>query len=111
MIPPTSHGSDSDGDSALRQAIQQNLRQMATQLGQPMDDQVVQQLYQEASDLVGHISPAPLTLARVAGALLVYRLPGTEAEELTWFKAQLQQCQDEETVEELIESISRTDAL
>jgi hypothetical protein len=51
-----------------------------------------------------------LTLARVAGTLLVYDIQ-TATEELQWFKAQIEQCLDEEEVEELIESIHRTDAL
>jgi hypothetical protein len=36
---------------------------------------------------------------------------GIEAEEQAWFKAQMQQCLAEEEVEELIESLHRTDAL
>ncbi len=57
------------------------------------------------------ISPSPLTLARVAGTLLVYQVQDTELEESQWFNNQVKQCLDEEEVEELIESIHRTDAL
>lgn len=103
--------SDHDEDTFLQQSIQQNLRQIATQLGHSIDDEVVQQIYQDAADLLNHISPEPLTLARVAGVLLVYQLQDTKDGELKWFKAQLHQCQDEEEVEELVESISRSDAL
>jgi hypothetical protein len=43
--------------------------------------------------------------------LLVYRVTDTELEEFEWFTTQMKQCLDEEEVEELIESIHRTDAL
>ncbi len=92
-------------------AIQDSLQQLATQLGQPMAGAAVEQLYQTARELLGHISPAPITLARVAGALLVYQIQETEAEELQWFNEQIKHCQDEEEVEEFIESIHRIDAL
>jgi hypothetical protein len=52
-----------------------------------------------------------VTLARVAGTLLVYHLQDPEGEELQWFKAQIEQCLDEEEVEEVIESIHRIDTL
>jgi hypothetical protein len=52
-----------------------------------------------------------MTLARVAGTLLVYQLQDPEGEELQWFKAQIEQCLDEEEVEEVIESIHRIDSL
>jgi hypothetical protein len=58
-----------------------------------------------------HVSPSPLTLARVVGTLLVYQIEETEPEELKWFNTQVKQCLDSEEVEELIESIHRTDAL
>ena len=69
------------------------------------------QIYQGACDLLSHISFAPITLARVAGTLLIYHLQKTEPEELAWFKFQVQQCPDAEEVEELIESVRRTDSL
>jgi hypothetical protein len=53
----------------------------------------------------------PLKSARVAGTLLVYQIEDTEPEEFKWFNTQVQQCLDSEEVEELIESIHRTDAL
>jgi hypothetical protein len=68
------------------------------------------EIYQNTCDLLSHISPSPLTLARVAGTLLVYRVQDTELEEYHWFNNQVKQCLDEE-VEELIESIHCTDAL
>jgi len=92
-------------------SIQESLLQLSTQLGHPLDRASVDRLYQNARDLLSHISAAPLTLARVAGTLLVYDIQNPAPEELQWFKAQIEQCLDEEEVEELIESIHRTDAL
>jgi hypothetical protein len=92
-------------------SIQESLLQLSSQLGHPLDKVSVEQIYQNARDLLGHISPAPVTLARVAGTLLVYYIQDPEGEELTWFKAQIAQCVDEEEVEESIESLHRTDAL
>ena len=102
MINSTSSNEDS--------SIQESLLQLSTQLGHPLDRASIDRLYQNARDLLSHISSAPLTLARVAGTLLVYDIQ-TATEELQWFKAQIEQCLDEEEVEELIESIHRTDAL
>lgn len=101
----------SEDDFSLQQAIQQNLHTIADQLGHPLEPKVVQQIYHETASLLEQVNPQPLTLARVAGALLVYQLQPTEAEELQWFKTQLRDCQDEEAVEELVESISRIDGL
>jgi len=42
---------------------------------------------------------------------LVYQVQEIEVEELNWFNTQVKQCLDEEEVEELIESLHRTDAL
>lgn len=42
---------------------------------------------------------------------VIYRVQDTELEESQWFNNQVKQCLDEEEVEELIESIHRTDAL
>ena len=55
-------------------AIQESLLQLSTQLGHPLDKASVEQLYQNARDLLSHISPTPVTLARVAGTLLVYHI-------------------------------------
>ncbi|HEY9909306.1 MAG TPA: hypothetical protein V6D18_17085 [Thermosynechococcaceae cyanobacterium] len=101
----------SDEDAHFQAAIQQNLQEVAIQLGKSLDLDSAAQIYQEAYDLLGHISYAPITLARVAGTLLVYQAQEAEAEELKWFKLQVRQCPDDEEVEELIESIHRTDAL
>jgi hypothetical protein len=92
-------------------SIQESLLQLSIQLGHPLDQSSVEQLYQNARDLLSHISPTPVTLARVAGTLLVYHIQDPEGEELKWFKAQIEQCLDEEEVEESIESLHRTDAL
>lgn len=92
-------------------SIQESLLQLSIQLGHPLDQSSVEQLYQSARDLLTHISPTPVTLARVAGTLLVYHIQDPEGDELKWFKAQIEQCSDEEEVEESIESLHRTDAL
>ena len=92
-------------------SIQESLQQLSIQLGHPLDRASVEKLYQNAQDLLTHISPTPITLARVAGTLLVYHIQDPEGEELRWFQAQLGQCLDEEEVEESIESLHRADAL
>ena len=92
-------------------SIQEHLLQLATQLGHPLDRASVERLYQDARDLLSHVSPAPVTLARVAGTLLVYQIQDPASEELAWFKAQISQCADEEEVEESIESLHRVDGL
>jgi hypothetical protein len=92
-------------------SIQESLVQLSAQLEHPLDLASVEQIYQNALDLLNHISPAPVTLARVAATLLVYHVLDSNTEELQWFKIQIEQCLDEEEVEELIESIHRTDAL
>jgi hypothetical protein len=92
-------------------SIQESLLQLSSQLGHPLDPPSVEQIYQQARDLLSHISPTPVTLARVAGTLLVYHIQDPEGEELKWFKAQIEQCLDEEEVEESIESLHRTDGL
>ena len=92
-------------------SIQESLLQLSIQLGYPLDRASVEQIYQTALDLLSRISPTPVTLARVAGTLLVYQIQDPEGEELKWFKAQIEQCLDEEEVEESIESLHRTDAL
>ncbi len=97
--------------SDLQRSIQQSLRDIALQMGKSLDKVTAARLYQESDDLLNHISHEPLTLARVAGTLLVYEVQKTEVEELEWFKSQVQQCSDDEEVEELIESIHRTDGL
>jgi hypothetical protein len=101
----------SDTDE-LQNLIQQNLQEIALQMHHPIDEATAAELYRDATELLSHLSVAPLTLARVAGTLLVYRVQrGIEAEEKEWFVSQVQQCSDEEDVEELIESLHRTDAL
>lgn len=92
-------------------SIQESLLQLSIQLGHPLDQPSVDRLYQNARDLLSHISPTPVTLARVAGTLLVYHIQDPEGDELKWFKAQIEQCLDEEEMEESIESLHRTDAL
>lgn len=102
----------SSHDDQLRIAIQQNLQDIALQMGHSLDTKRAKQLYQDATALLSHISYAPITLARVAGTLLVYQLQkGIEPEEVEWFKSQVTQCPTDEEVEELIESLHRTDAL
>jgi hypothetical protein len=61
--------------------------------------------------LLDHIPHEPLTLAHVAGTLLVFQVQGVETEELEWFRSQVQECPSDEDVEELIESMHRADAL
>ncbi len=101
----------SDADE-LQNLIGQSLQEIALQMEHPIDETTAAELYREATELLNHLDYAPLTLARVAGTLLVYRVQkGIEAEEKEWFKMQVQQCSDEEEVEELIESLHRTDAL
>lgn len=101
----------SDNDT-LQSLIQQSLQEIALQMEHPIDETMAAELYEEATMLLSHLDCAPLTLARVAGTLLVYRVEkGIEAEEKEWFSTQVQQCPDEEAVEELIESLHRTDAL
>lgn len=107
MSNPLSHPEDPNFHSS----IQENLKQLSTQLGSPLDESSVMEIYQNACDLLSHVSPSPLTLARVAGTLLVYQIEDTEPEEIKWFNTQVKQCLDEEEVEELIESVSRTDGL
>jgi Tfp pilus assembly protein FimV len=98
-------------DSDFHSSIQENLKELSAQLGSPLDKASVKQIYQNACDLLSHVSPSPLTLARVAGTLLVYRVKEIEPQEIEWFNTQIKQCLDEEEVEELIESLSRTDSL
>ena len=92
-------------------SIQESLLQLSGQLGHPLDQPSVEHIYQQAQDLLSHISSTPVTLARVAGTLLVYHIQDPEGDELKWFEAQIEQCLDEEEVEESIESLHRTDAL
>ncbi len=95
----------------IERSIQQSLQEIASQMGQPLDEVAAERLYQDASVLLDRIPCEPLTLARLAGTLLVYQMQKTEPEELEWFQSQVQQCSTDEEVEELIESINRTDAL
>ncbi|MEC4814197.1 MAG: hypothetical protein SAK29_13115 [Scytonema sp. PMC 1069.18] len=95
----------------IQQSIQQSLQDIASQVGQPLDEVAAERLYRETSTLLDGIPCEPITLARLAGTLLVYQMQHTEAEELAWFKSQVQQCSNDEEVEELIESIHRVDVL
>lgn len=95
----------------MQRSIQQSLQDIALQMGKPLDQIAAERLYQDAYALLNHILYEPITLARVAGTLLVYEIQGAEAEEMEWFKSQVQQCSDDEAVEELIESMHRTDVL
>jgi hypothetical protein len=100
-------------------SIQESLLQLSIQLEHPLDSPQerlrqrasVEQIYQNAWDLLSHISPTLITLARIAGILLVCQIQDPEGDELKWFNAQIQQCLDEEEVEEVIESIHRIDTL
>jgi hypothetical protein len=92
-------------------SIQGSLLQLSTQLGQTLDQASIDRLCQTAEGLLRNVSPAPVTLARVAGTLLVYQIQDPNGEELQWFKDQIEQCADEEEVEEVIESIHRIDTL
>jgi hypothetical protein len=91
----------------LQATIQQSLQSIAEQMGEPISTATAQQLYQEAVELLNHLDYAPVTLARLAGTLLVYRLKPTDPEELEWLKTQVQGATEAEEVEELIESMSR----
>ncbi len=105
------HSLDPDDPTEISQEIQEQLQQLSVQLGHPQGTDQIERLYQSAQTLLAHLAPDPLTLARVAGILLVYQLPDTDPEEAKWFKAELKDCQDDEAVEELIDSISRPDSL
>jgi len=61
--------------------------------------------------LLSHLDYAPITLARVAGTLLVFQSQNSEPDEREWFKTQITETTEAEEVEELIESMNRTDAL
>jgi hypothetical protein len=94
-------------DDSLQIAIQQSLQAIAEQMGEPITSETAAQLYREAVDLLSHVDYAPITLARVAGTLLVYQLQKIEPEEVEWLKAQIQEATETEAIEELIESMSR----
>jgi hypothetical protein len=92
-------------------SVQESLVQLSAQLGQRLNRASVDLLYQKAEDLLRNVSPAPVTLARVAGTLLVYQIQDPDGEESQWFNDRIEQCLDEEEVEEVIESIHRIDTL
>jgi hypothetical protein len=98
-------------DSELQFAIQDSLQAIAADMGQPIDEGEAQQLYHDALGLLDHLSYEPITLARLAGTLLVYQSQEIEPDELNWLRSQVKQCQDDEAVEELIESMHRIDTL
>jgi hypothetical protein len=109
LLAAMPHPSD---DDVLQTLIGQSLQEIALQMHHPINEATAVKLYNEATELVSHLNVTPLTVARVAGTLLVYQVQkGIEAEEQVWFKAQVQQCSEEEEVEELIESLHRTDGL
>lgn len=105
------HYLSNEDEQHLKSTIQQSLQMIAEQMGHPINQEKAEQLYQEAIGLLSYLAYAPITLARVAGTLLVYRTQNVEPEEVAWFKTQVEQCSNDEEVEELIESIHRTDAL
>jgi hypothetical protein len=98
-------------DDSLQLSIQQSLQSIAEQMGEPITLATATQLYQDAVALLSHLDYAPITLARVAGTLLVYQVQEIEPEEIEWFKAQISAAATDEEAEELIESINRKDAL
>jgi len=103
---------DSASDNQLQLTIQQSLQDIAEQMSEPITSETATQIYQEAVDLLSHIVDyAPITLARVAGTLLVFQSQEIEPDEREWFKSQIKEAAEAEDVEELIESMNRTDAL
>jgi hypothetical protein len=56
-------------DSDFHSSIQENLKELSAQLGTPLDEASVKEIYQNACDLLSHVSRSPLTLARVAGTI------------------------------------------
>jgi hypothetical protein len=98
-------------EQQLQQSIEQSLQEIALQMEQPIDQQTAQQVYQSAANLLSHLVYAPITLARLAGTLLVYQLQEVESEEVEWFKSQVKQCPNDDEVEELIESLHRIDSI
>lgn len=94
-------------DQSIQLTIQHSLQDMAVQMKAPISPKNATQLYIEAVDLLNHLDYAPITLARVAGTLLVYQIQQIEPEELAWLKQQIQEATEAEAVEELIESLSR----
>lgn len=55
-IPP------SPEDPTLQLTIQQSLQSITEQMGEPITSKTAQQLYQEASDLLNHLSYEPITI-------------------------------------------------
>ena len=100
-----------DDQQHLQLSIQQSLQDIAVQMEEPITSEAAHQLYQEAVTLLSHIDYAPITLARVAGTLLVFQLQEIEPDEQEWFETQIKSASEAEEVEELIESMNRTDAL
>lgn len=111
LMNPTMNSLSPDDEQQLQRSIEQSLQEIAVQMGQPVDQQVTRQVYQTAVELLSHVAYAPITLARLAGTLLVYQLQKTESEEVKWFKSQVKECSNDEEVEELIESLHRVDSL
>ncbi|WP_088892136.1 hypothetical protein [Leptolyngbya ohadii] len=105
------YSSDADLQQELQQSIAESLQAIAAELGQPIDETEANQIYEDAVGLINHVAYEPITLARLAGTLLVYQSQKLDPEELKWLKAQLAECPDDEAIEELIESMHRTDSL
>ena len=107
MSNPLSHPEN----PGFHSSIQENLKQLSAQLGSPLDELSVMEIYQNACNtteprfsITSYSCPRCRNITRL-------QVKDTELEEFEWFCTQVKQCLDEEEVEELIESIHRTDAL
>lgn len=78
LDPPCNLMTDSfaSEDKQLQMTIQQSLQDIAMQMGHPINEKTAKQLYQKAIELLSHLTYAPITLARMAGTLLVYQGAG-----------------------------------
>ena len=59
---PMMHSPSPNDGQQLQQLIQQSLQAIALQMGQSIDEQVVQQIYETAVELLSHIPYAPIRL-------------------------------------------------
>jgi hypothetical protein len=48
-------------DPDFYSSILENLKQLSAQLGTPLDEASILEIYQNACDLLSHVSPSPLT--------------------------------------------------
>jgi hypothetical protein len=80
---------DNPSPADIQQAIQNSLQEIAAQMGQSLNASATEQLYADAAALISHISYEPLTLAHVAGTLLVFQVQKAETEEVEWFRSQV----------------------